>query len=157
MASADKTSMPRVHPAPSHEQRKRPPPSPAEAHAALPAMPEPPSKRSAATSAPDSHAKLRARLSAYTAVASEQVPPPPRSQSGMVRGLALKPVQSMMQIPEGRRPQDAAILRELNELKSMPRVESSRVMYMPQTLPSNASMARLSASNYKTDASAYYI
>ena len=75
----------------------------------------------------------------------------------MVRGLALKPVQSMMQIPGGRRPQDAAILRELNELKSMPRVESSRVMYMPQTLPSNASMARLSASNYKTDASAYYI
>ena len=157
MASADKTSMPRAHPAPSHEQRKRPPPSPADAHAALPAMPRPPSKRSAATSAPDSHAKLRARLSAYTAVASEQVPPPPRSQSGMVRGLALKPVQSMMQIPEGRRPQDAAILRELNELKSMPRVESSRVMYMPQTLPSDASMARLSASNYKTDASAYYI
>lgn len=157
MASADKTSVPRVHQVSSHEQRKRPPPSPAEAHAALPVVPEPPSKRCAAANVPDSHAKLRARLSAYTAVASEQVPPPPRSQSGMVRGLALKPVQSMMQIPEGRRPQDAAILRELNELKSMPRVESSRVMYMPQTLPSNATLERLSASNYKTDASAYYI
>lgn len=81
----------------------------------------------------------------------------PTPQSGVVRGLALKPVQSMMQIPRGRKSHDTAILRELNELKSMPRVESSRVMYMPQTLPSNATMERLPATGYKTDASAYYI
>lgn len=148
-------------------ERKRPPPSPAETRSNLPSSMtsattpisaesrgEPPSKRSSSGAA-ESQAKLRARLSAYTAVASEQMAP--TSQSGVVRGLALKPVQSMMQIPQGRKSHDTAILRELNELKSMPRVESSRVMYMPQTLPSNATMERLPATGYKTDASAYYI
>lgn len=148
-------------------ERKRPPPSPAETRSNLPpsmtsatttisaeSRGEPPSKRSSSGAA-ESQAKLRARLSAYTAVASEQMAPTP--QSGVVRGLALKPVQSMMQIPQGRKSHDTAILRELNELKSMPRVESSRVMYMPQTLPSNATMERLPATGYKTDASAYYI
>ena len=71
--------------------------------------------------------------------------------------MPLKPAQSMMQLSTERRSRDAAILRELNELKSMPRVESSRVMYMPPALPSDLTHTRLSAAAYKTDASAYYI
>ncbi|WFD20633.1 hypothetical protein MCAP1_002882 [Malassezia caprae] len=139
----------RAMPVPPTE-RKRPAPSPPEVAAALPAVPEPPSKRSAA---PDTHTKLRARVSAYAA-ATEQTAPPRGSPR---EAVPLKPAQSMMQLSTERRSRDAAILRELNELKSMPRVESSRVMYMPSPLPSELTHTRLSAAAYKTDASAYYI
>lgn len=147
--SEPRTSRASVQPRPM--ERKRPAPSPPHVAAALPAVPEPPSKRSAA---PDSHAKLRARMSAYTAAATEPAVP----QRASPRATApLKPAQSMMQLSSERRSRDAAILRELNELKSMPRVESSRVMYMPPALPSDVTHARLPAAAYKTDASAYYI
>lgn len=130
-------------------ERKRPAPSPPQVAAVLPSVPEPPSKRSAA---PDTHTKLRARMSAYAAATEQAVP---RTSTRAV--MPLKPAQSMMQLSTERRSRDAAILRELNELKSMPRVESSRVMYMPSPLPSELTHSRLSAAAYKTDASAYYI
>jgi len=135
---------------PQPVERKRPAPSPPQVAAVLPAAPEPPSKRSAA---PDTHTKLRARMSAYAA-ATEPAGPPRTSPRA---AMPLKPAQSMMQLSTERRSRDAAILRELNELKSMPRVESSRVMYMPPALPSDLTHTRLSAAAYKTDASAYYI
>lgn len=143
------TSRSAALPPPVSTDRKRPAPSPPQLPASLPPVPEPPSKKSAA---PDSHTKLRARVSAYAA-ATEAAPPraPHRETS------PLKPAQSMIQLSSERRSRDAAILRELNELKAMPRVESSRVMYMPRALPSELTHARLPATAYKTDASAYYI
>ncbi|WFD46990.1 hypothetical protein GLX27_001634 [Malassezia furfur] len=57
------------------------------------------------------------------------------------------------------RVRDASILRELNDLRAMPRVESSRTMYATShaTVASDLAHARPSAAAYKTDASQYYI
>ena len=57
-------------------------------------------------------------------------------------------------MPVDKRPRDS-ILRELNDLKSMPRVESSRTVYTSSK--STERQPRMSATSYKTDASAYYI
>ncbi|WFD43535.1 hypothetical protein MPSI1_002197 [Malassezia psittaci] len=57
------------------------------------------------------------------------------------------------------RNREASILRELNDLRAMPRVESNRSMYTTSQsmLPSEPTQARLAAAAYKTDASQYYI
>ncbi|WFC99448.1 hypothetical protein MYAM1_002192 [Malassezia yamatoensis] len=60
---------------------------------------------------------------------------------------------------QGERNREASILRELNDLRAMPRVESNRSMYTTSQsmLPSEPTQARLAAAAYKTDASQYYI
>lgn len=124
-----------------------------------PFMPDPSSKRAAQAAVAanaESHAKLQARLAAYHMATTQPAPPPPRSATARV--LPLKPAASMMNMSTAeRRAHDKALLRELNDLKAMPRVESSRVMYMPSPMSSDMTHERLSAAAYKTDASAYYI
>ena len=61
---------------------------------------------------------------------------------------------SLSSMPVDKRPRDS-ILRELNDLKSMPRVESSRTVYTSSK--NTERQPRMSATSYKTDASAYYI
>ena len=55
------------------------------------------------------------------------------------------------------RERSSSILRELNDLRAMPRVESSRTVYASPRLPSEKTQARLSAAAYRPDASQYYI
>ena len=119
-------------------------------------LPEPaPAKRPAPTDLPGGSHKVQARVSAYKAAA--EAPAAAAAPSASVRGMPLKTLQSMGQLPTERRARDATILRELNELKAMPRVESSRGVYINAGMPSELSHARLPAAGYKTDASAYYI
>lgn len=66
----------------------------------------------------------------------------------------IKLPSSLSSMPVDKRPRDS-ILRELNDLKSMPRVESSRTVYTSSK--STERQPRMSATSYKTDASAYYI
>ncbi|WFD34669.1 hypothetical protein MCUN1_001510 [Malassezia cuniculi] len=66
-------------------------------------------------------------------------------------GVKMPPSQSQV---VDRKARDS-ILRELNDLKSMPRVKSSRTMYMPHEMTSRPSL--MPATGYRTDASAYYI
>ncbi|WFD33114.1 hypothetical protein MSPP1_004171 [Malassezia sp. CBS 17886] len=100
------------------------------------------------------HAPLQARLQALSAAAD--APRAPRA-SASVRALpASKLASSATGLPSVRR-RDSSVLRELNDLRAMPRVESSRTVYTDASLPSEATQVRLSGVAYKTDASAYYI
>ena len=65
--------------------------------------------------------------------------------------LKMPPSQSQVL---DRRARDS-ILRELNDLKAMPRVESSRTMYLPRKEPPRPAL--MPATGYRTDASAYYV
>lgn len=85
---------------------------------------------------PPSHT-IRARLSAYT------------------DGAMPRKAPSTMALHERER--SSSILRELNDLRAMPRVESSRTVYASPRLPSEKTQARLSAAAYRPDASQYYI
>ena len=85
---------------------------------------------------PPSHT-IRARLSAYT------------------DGAMPRKAPSTLALHERER--SSSILRELNDLRAMPRVESSRTVYASPRLPSEKTQARLSAAAYRPDASQYYI
>ncbi|WFC94762.1 hypothetical protein MBRA1_001396 [Malassezia brasiliensis] len=87
---------------------------------------------------PPSHT-VRARLSAFV----------PSTDDG-----ARRPTQGKG-AAGAERVRDASILRELNDLRAMPRVESSRTMYTTShaTVASDLAHPRPSAAAYKTDAS----
>ncbi|PKI82772.1 hypothetical protein MVES1_003601 [Malassezia vespertilionis] len=91
--------------------------------------------------APPSHS-VQSRLSQYTAAAEPRV-----AQSTTKAALHTAPSAPALQ---ARR--DTSILRELNDLRALPRVESNATMYKPPE-STTRHQPRLSATAYKTDAS----
>lgn len=123
--------------APERAERVERAPLPPVPRAPLAPLPESPGAPGKAGGPPPS-ATVRARLSAFA----------PRDEDSPRRPTGGKAARA-------ERARDASILRELNDLRAMPRVESSRSMY---TAPAaELAQGRLSAAAYKTDASQYYI
>lgn len=97
-------------------------------------------------------APARLPASATVAFRMPSAPLPDAPQEAPLRAsFKLPPSQSQV---VDKRTRDS-ILRELNDLKTIPRVESSRTMYMPHQMTSRPSL--MPATGIRTDASAYYI
>lgn len=115
------------------------------------------SAASSGVPAREAEASAPARLPASATVAFRMPtvpPPPPATQQRDTSGVSmLKMPPSQSQVLD-RRARDS-ILRELNDLKAMPRVESSRTMYLPRKEPPRPAL--MPATGYRTDASAYYV